>query len=494
VPGLTSVTRALVRNTAWHGLVTVVGLGSGLAMSVLLARGLGPDRMGDYAYVTWAWTTLDAVATLGFAVATARYTAAMLARGDTGAAAGLTRHLLRRQAMSTTLVVAVAVPLILAAASPALRWPLLVVTLSLFPMTIESIYTHALFGAQRYDVTTRVSTLKMAVQLAVAAGVLALGLGVSGLVTAIAATLVGSCLLLRRAVRNVYPDPPADVDAPTRLDMRGYLVSLSLVTVLDTVVWDRSEVFFLGLWGDARDIAFYSLAFGLATRAMIVPEIAVGALLPAFSALHGAGNRAEFAAVYRTALRYVAAAGALVAALTAALAAPIIALLYGDAYAPAAVLLGPLAGVALVSALRQVAWAALPALGDRRSALTATAVAAVVNLALAAWLIRVYGAPGAVAANAAGQLLATAWVFVALARRHGCRFPGRVVVTIGAAAIGAFIVTHLVAATSTPHAPDVARLVVAGAAGSVVFLTACLLGGVVTPREWAVVVAAGRRA
>ena len=56
-----NVKAALVRNTAWYGLVTLVGVGSGLLTSVVLARGLGPRLMGDYAYVTWAWATLGAV-------------------------------------------------------------------------------------------------------------------------------------------------------------------------------------------------------------------------------------------------------------------------------------------------------------------------------------------------------------------------------------------------------------------------------------------------
>src|SRR5581483_4919094 len=80
--------------------------------------------------------------------------------------------------------------------------------------------------------------------------------------------------------------------------------------------------------------------------------------------------------------------------------------------------------VALVGVMRQVAWAALFAAGDRRSALNATWVSAVVNVGAAFLLIPHYAAAGAVAANAAGQLLASLWAFVAVARRHGCRFPG----------------------------------------------------------------------
>jgi O-antigen/teichoic acid export membrane protein len=361
-----------------------------------------------------------------------------------------------------------------------LRVPLLIVTVALLPVTLESIHTHALHGAQRYDVTARLSTLKMSLQIAVVGAVLALGGGLTAVFAGLALTLVVSCWLVRRAAVRVYGPPTGEVPAGARVEMRRYLVAVSTVAVLDAIVWDRSEVFFLGLWGDARDIAFYSLAFGLATRAMIVPEIAAGALLPAFAALHGVGRRADFEDVYRTALRYVALAGALVTALVAALAPGIVVLLYGEPYRPAAGLLTALVGIALVS---------LPAVGDRRSAVAATLVAAVLNLALAAWLVRAHGTAGAVVANAAGQLLATAWVFVAMARRHNSRVPGWDLVKIAAAAVPAFLVTSITGGGADDL--DAGRLVLGAAAGALTFLGLCVLAGVLGRREWDAVRARG---
>jgi O-antigen/teichoic acid export membrane protein len=484
-----NVKAALVRNTVWHGLVTLVGLGSGLLTSVLLARGLGPARMGDFSYVTWAWAALDAVATLGLAVATARYTAERVAGGDVAGAWGFVRYFVRRQLLAAALVVSGGLLLIHGLAPAHLRLPLSIVTVALLPVTLESIHTHALQGAQRYDVTARLSTLKMSLQIVVVAGVLALGGGLTAVFAGVALTLVVSCWLVRRAARGVYGAPAAAAPPGRDREMRRYLVAVSTVAVLDAIVWDRSEVFFLGLWGDAHDIAYYSLAFGLATRAMIVPEIAAGALLPAFAALHGTGRHAELDDVYRAALRYVALAGALVTALVAALAPAIVVLLYGEPYRPVAALLPGLAGIALISALRQVAWAALPALGDRRSALSATLVAAAVNLGLAAWLIPAHGTTGAVVANGAGQLIATTWVFVAMASRHRCRVPMLDLAKVAVAAGLAFLVTS---SLSAAEPLDPVHLGLGATAGSITFLAVCILGGLIGRREWAAVLARGR--
>ena len=271
-------------------------------------------------------------------------------------------------------------PLVVSFAEPRLRAPLLVIVATLTLITVEGIYTHALQGAQRYDITARTSTIKMALQLVIAVIAIQAGAGLATLLAAMGLTLAISCWWQRRRVHDVYR---AGLDAPPAAmtpDVRAYLLPLSIVAVLDAIVWDRSPVFFLGLYATSEDIAYYSLAFGLATRIMVVPGIVAGALLPALSALHGSGAPEEFVHVYHSALRYVALVGAPLAALMAALGPGVITWLYGDAYLPAAPLLGAMAGVALLAALRGVVWTALRAVGDRSCALTATAVAAVVNL------------------------------------------------------------------------------------------------------------------
>jgi O-antigen/teichoic acid export membrane protein len=261
------------------------------------------------------------------------------------------------------------------------------------------------------------------------------------------------------------------------------------VAVLDAIVWDRSEVFFLGLYASSADIAYYSLAFGLAARIMIIPGIVVGALLPAFSTLHGQGEPEEFGRLYRTALRYVGLAGVPLAAALAALAPGLIVWLYGDAYLPAAPLIGIMAGVSLLSAMRGVAWAALRAVGDRRCALTATAVAAVVNIVLAAVLIPRWTIVGAVIANTVAQVTASAWVFVGMSRAHRMVAPVADFAKLTIAGLLALFVT--LGLVGDAH--DLVRMIAAGAAGFVVFVLACVPARLIGAREWGLITTSTRR-
>ena len=484
-----NVHKALMRNTAWYGMVTAVGMVSGLLMSIILARGLGPALMGQLSYVLWAERTLTAIATLGFTFAVVRYTAEMFARDEHDRAWGIVRLFMRRQVAVTVIVSAVMIPVVMMAAPEGVRAPLLVIVLTLSLITIEGIYSHALQGAQRYDITARTSTIKMALQLLVASLAIHFGAGLAVLLIGMGGTMVVSCLLQRHRARQVYRESLQAPPPPMTDEMRTYLLPLSIVAVLDTIVWDRSPVFFLGLHASPETIAFYSIAFGLATRIMIIPGIVVGALLPAFSALHGGGEREEFGRLYRTALRYVGLLGVPLAAVVMALGSGLIVGLYGDDYQPAAPLVGVLCVTALLSAFRSVVWAALRAVGDRRCALTATWVAAALNITLAATLIPRWPLVGAVAANVAGQLAASLWVFIGIARMH------RVATSVSdfarlalAGAVAAFTTWGI---AGDVH--DLPRLAVAATAGFVVFALACVPLRLVGAREWGFITMSTRR-
>src|SRR5437879_9409714 len=130
--------QTIVRNTFWYGVVTAIGLVAGLLMSVVLARGLGPARMGDYSYLLWLMRTITAVATLGYALATVRYTAEALAQDDRPRAGALLRLFIRLQATTTAIVAVLLAPAVWILAPLDLRWPLLVILASLFPSTLDA--------------------------------------------------------------------------------------------------------------------------------------------------------------------------------------------------------------------------------------------------------------------------------------------------------------------------------------------------------------------
>ena len=182
---------------------------------------------------------------------------------------------------------------------------------------------------------------------------------------------------------------------------------------------------------------------------MIVPGIVVGALLPAFSALHGRARPTSSRSLYHTALRYVALVGAPLAALVAALAPALIVWLYGDAYLPAAPWSASWPWCRC--SRRCAGWR------GRRCAPSATAAARSPRSGRRRRGQRRPGRAadsaldhrGAVIATAAGQLTATVWVFVGIARIHRVAFPLADLAKIAAAGTLTLVVTWASPATPT---------------------------------------------
>ena len=487
--GAPQIRDTLLRNTFWYGLVTFFGIAVGIVMSVVLARGLGPTQMGEFSYVLWATRTMAAVATLGFAIGTVRYTASAIARDDRALAWGIVHHLKRRQIAVATLVVGLTLPFVFVFAPESMRWPFVVMALGLFPITMEHIYSHALYGANRYDLTAQTSTVKMTLQLVAAIASLALGFGMVGLAIGIVGGSVVSTLIQARRAQSIYPANGAPVPDVVRRELRGFLVPLSVVVVLDALVWDRSEVFFLRFWMDPREIAFYSLAFGLATKAMIVPEITTGPLLPTFSALHGRGAIEEFRQVYRVALRNVVLVGVPISAVLAAIGPGLVTFLYGDEYRPVATLLGVMVVIATFVSTRKVAWMALRGLGDQRCMVPASGIAALLNIGAAILFIPTFHTWGAVLASTLGRVFATVTAFVVLARGHGCRPPMWDFARISVAGVLAYGATLSVA----PESAGLLRLALGAGVGFATYVAAVLALRVVGPRDWQVIVGALKR-
>ena len=130
-------------------------------------------------------------------------------------------------------------------------------------------YDPAFVAAQRYDLTTRTSTVKMALHLLGSVVVLALGFEIFGLMVALALGTVVSCLMQRARAREIL----GAAAVPPRVDeqryIRGFVASLTVVNVLDALVRDRSEIFFLRLFtGPVPEFEDRAHFLGIAARVM----------------------------------------------------------------------------------------------------------------------------------------------------------------------------------------------------------------------------------
>src|ERR1044071_4031364 len=105
-PAPANNSKTIARNSLWYGLEIGIALVAAVVVSVVVARALGPERLGYYAYITWLTNMSNVVGCLGIPMSTRKYMAEYLGRGDQGTARAIFFATLRLQLLVSALVTA----------------------------------------------------------------------------------------------------------------------------------------------------------------------------------------------------------------------------------------------------------------------------------------------------------------------------------------------------------------------------------------------------
>lgn len=403
---------AVARSTGYNFVTIFCNALSSLVLTAAIARWLGPNAMGTYSLVSWFFAMAGILVNLGLVTTTMKYMAEALGRGDRAEAGGVLAYGLVRLLVNG-LVVTVAWLLAMPWAASAYHEPHMlslmpVAALAIMPTSAMALLTAACQGIQRYGRVALATATYTAIMLGGSLASLALRTGIEGLLAVSACAAMAACALYAQALHAWQPGWHRQAISPERARiLAGYGRSLMVLILLDAVVWQRSAVFFLGLWRPHQEVAYFAMAFGLATMAMkLIPGTLVGLLIPSMSRSFGNGQLGQVASIYHLAGRWMAILALPVATGGAALALPLVATLYGPGYAPMAPVLATLlAASALVNAFGFPASSVLYAVEGQRKMVWIGLVAAIVNLTLMVLWVPGHGMAGACTATAVSQLL-----------------------------------------------------------------------------------------
>lgn len=264
----------------------------------------------------------------------------------------------------------------------------------------------------------------------------------------------------QRRTRKDHKDEAIGRTLLTR--MADYGFSMGAGGILSLVIWHYPEVFFIGwLWegreGVEREIAWYTLAIGLAALPLRLGKILGGSLLPAFADVYGSGDPEAFRRGYHRATVLSAMVALPIAAVLIASAPVLVRALFPESLHGAALPFQLVMIPAIFMALHQAGGAALPALEGHRFYLLSTLALAPICILLNLLLVPRLGAVGAGLVNAIAQSLAvgTGIYYVAIQRRLG--FPVQRVGVLLAISLLVSIIVHA-ALLATPTAPIPALL------------------------------------
>ena len=422
-PPLTLPPPTMARSTALNFLNTAIDLGAAVIVSVILARKLGPDRFGLYSLVLTIVGFSYLIARLGINETVRRYAAELDGRGErklVGIVAGRSLRIgLVSSILAAVTLFAVAAPLARFFQHDELRAYLLVGALSLVPTMAVGVLSNVLKGLQRYRYLLAVNLVTSPLWVVACAAALWRGGGIVVLlVLGIAVDLVyvgvvGWWIARELGIRWRERLP----DALHRRVVR-YNTALAVLLLLNAVVWQRSEIVFLGHFRGANEVAFYSLPFGLTDRlTWLLPGAILGVLLPGLTYAQGSADSARFTAMFSDALRYLAMITFPITLFGVSVAPFVIRILYGARFEAADVVLQILLVAVFFGVLGQASSSALLSLEGQGWLLKTGAVAAAASIAFDLLLIPRYGAVGAAVANTAAQAGWAAAAFVPLWKR-----------------------------------------------------------------------------
>ncbi len=398
------------------GAITVADRAAGFVLAVVLARWLGPEGYGIFAFVMAAaalaavpvrfglpeWLMRELAAGRAGAPLAARTLALVLATGLGGAVAG-------------SAVVALA-------AEPGSLRSALLIGLWMIPLTAAlEVLGHALRGwgrpALAQAILTLVPTLLVlagigALIWAAATGTAAAALGIRAAMLA-AAALAGLALALRLAPRPGAGAPPPAARAMLRAAFPFMLIGAA------GVVMARTDVLMLGLLAGTLEAGLYNVAAQAAALVLLVLNVGATVAAPQFARLEAAGDRVALARFAASSARAVALAAAPVGLLLIVFGGPLLALVFGADFGAGAMALAILAAGALISLVWGTPGFLLNMTGFEALSLRIMAGAAALNVALNAALIPAMGPEGAALATALALNAQKAAGWLAVRRRLG---------------------------------------------------------------------------
>jgi O-antigen/teichoic acid export membrane protein len=397
----------------------------GVASSVILARGLGPEGRGVYALIVLIPTLIQLLGGLGIEQAVTYLVARRRdeARGIALTLAGLSIALGVILIAIYALIDAIpAYQDFLAAASVDGR--LVWILVALLPLTVTTVcLIAAILGLERYRpynlatlVTPVVTLLLLAVlvlngRLDVGAAVLAAAAGhAAGLVSALAlvvATAPGPVRFISGIIAEAL-----------RYGLKVYGAS---------VAWFlhyRSDMFLIGYMAGPAALGYYAIAVGLAEK-LYVPPSAVGTVIFPRVAAGPEGSRH----ITTTACRHTFWLTLGLAVALALVAWPLVLLLFGADFLPAVAPLWLLLPGVVSLAVGRVVSSDLNGRGLPGVVGAANIVALAVNVGLNIWWIPIWGVAGAAAATSISYTLAVYLMGNRFARESGANWSELIVLT-----------------------------------------------------------------
>ncbi len=429
----------LTTNATYSFVAGLVSSLVALLLGIALARGLGPERYGGYAYFMWLMSLGLMITHFGMGPVATKYISEAVGRQNLSYIQAITSLVLRVRGSAALILslaaLFLALPLARFFGQEAYSIYFTLAAIGLLPYVLFFTLQAILAGFQRYDYSAYLTLLIHLLRAPACLALLALGVGVIPLLWAnigawLLAMLTGAFLLFRlvpwRGLLNSRPLEPE-----TRERVVRYVVFAAGTMATSYFLSHGGETFWLGRYRTITEVGLYSVAFSIPTLVMGLVGGPWGVLLPAISEQFGRGDLDKIRAIYTHSSRYIAILASLAGMLGIALSKTFVLSVYGPEYAgavaPMQILFLGMFALAFQGSASAVLWGM-----DRPSLiLKVEAFLAALSLGLGWLLVPTYGVLGAAVASSIPRVLVMPPLIWLVYRHIGACPPLRKMVKLG---------------------------------------------------------------
>jgi len=443
---------SLGRATVLLILSRAVTYGLALVNSIVLARALGVDRLGAYAYAMGLAGLFALLPNFGINTVVTR---AFARQPETGP--GVLASALHAQALLAG-VVCLAIPAF-AAMLPGQPIPLSYVGLAALQLALGTLswpYLAVLGGYARYD---RVAVVELAAGVIGTAFLLGAAVLFGGVAAVLVAHVLGAGIAVLVSRKAVQPFRGKSEGSPA-IGIGALLRQAAPFGAVAAVqsLYTRLDILLLGQMATTVALGLYSVAYKPTNMLVYFGSTVAVALFPLLAQPPRPGTMIPF----QRAMRGLGATGPAMALTLSGLAGPLLQSLYGSEYVLAAPIFVVLAWSAAVNWLYAPLGIALQARGRERGWLTCLMCALLLNAAGNFWAIPRWGAIGAAAATLASEMVLLLLGTVLVGRDFGRLPPLKPVVVGLSAAVAGGVALWLLHEGSAWLATVVALIVYGG--------------------------------
>ncbi len=415
-----SYTAKIAKNSFWATGSFIVASICNFVMSVAITRYFGKEVYGQYSYFLWLSGVFGILAGFGFQQTLNKFLPKYFFAHDSAdrtgksTASGIFRKLLGVQVVGAIVVAALSI----AAAKyfaqlinfdhPQKNTMVIIAFLAMIPFSLNTFLSSSLAAIQEFKTASKIyigTTLLNLIMVIIfvttsrdIVSFLWLYLGLSA---------VSSGILLHHTGKIFKTDkktPPAQKENPGRHEKLFAYSAFAYISIICTqIVWERSELLFLGMFSDSSQIAIYTLSYSLAVLFISIWGPVNSVLNATTAEVAQSGKDDKLMMITQHGTKYMAMLMLPLALLASLFLGDVVTLVYGKSFADAAMLF-PFLVVAHAMAVIITPAGSIPMLkNEMKKSMYFNITTAAVNILLDIYLIAKYQAVGAMLANVISQ-------------------------------------------------------------------------------------------